>query len=114
MAAPRARKSLALAKSDTPAEDFDQAYFDKCLETQEGRASLFDAVDRIINERDRYYVRIEQQDADYAVLTARNEELEEDLQSSQEALRLAEEDARLATRQLLRRPRSEEHTSELQ
>ena len=98
MAAPRARKSLAPAKSDTPAEDFDQAYFDKCLETQEGRASLFDAVDKIIDERDRYYVRLEQQDVDHAVLTARIDELEEDLQSSQEALKLAEEDARLATR----------------
>ena len=43
---------------------------------------MFGAVDKYIKDRDRYYVRLERRDADQAILTARIDELEEDLQSS--------------------------------
>ena len=82
IAAPRARKSLASAEAETPVEEFNRAYFNKCLEDEEGTSELYCAVDKCIKDRDRYYIRIEQQKVDHAILAARIEELEEDLQSS--------------------------------
>ena len=82
MAAPRARKSLASAEAETLVKEFNRAYFNKCLKNEEGTSELYRAIDKYIKDRDRYYVRIEQQKVDYVILVARIEELEEDLQSS--------------------------------
>ena len=59
MAAPRARKSLASAEAETPVEEFNRAYFDKCLEDEEGTSELYRVIDKYIKDKDRYYVRIE-------------------------------------------------------
>ena len=63
----QARKSLAPAESEIPAKEFNRAYFDKCLESQEGTSELYRAIDRYIIDRDRYYVRNEQYDVDNAI-----------------------------------------------
>ena len=67
LAAPQARKSLAPVELEILAKEFNRAYFDKCLESQEGTIELYRAIDRCITDRDRYYVRNEQHDADYAI-----------------------------------------------
>jgi hypothetical protein len=60
MAAPfRARKSLAPIESELPVEEFNKAYFDKALESQEGIVGLYNSVDKCIRDRDRHYVRAE-------------------------------------------------------
>ena len=83
MAAPfRARKSLAPIESELLVEEFNKAYFDKALESQEGIVGLYNSVDKYIRDRDRYYVRAEQYKSDQAILAARVDELEEDLRSS--------------------------------
>ena len=70
------------AEAETLVEEFNRAYFNKCLEDEEGTSELYRAVDKYIENRDCYYVRIEQQKVDYIILVARIKELEEDLQSS--------------------------------
>ena len=57
--APQARKSLAPIELETLAKEFNRAYFDKCLESQEGTVELYRAIDKYIIDRDRYYVRNE-------------------------------------------------------
>ena len=65
--APQARKLLALIELEILAKEFNRAYFDKCLESQEGTAELYRAIDRCITDRDRYYVRNEQYDVDNTI-----------------------------------------------
>ena len=65
--APQARKLLAPAELEILAKEFNRAYFDKCLESQEGTLELYRAIDRCIIDRDRYYVRNEQHDVDNAI-----------------------------------------------